>query len=166
MTESIREYIKGIPSEQLQDCLIEMDQLSVSMKTKHPLHQETDVATLYLVGEVEEVESPEEEMLVKKKVTITAIEFIDWGIIPDREYDESDGEESEWTDEQIQELVAEQVQELLDLEVGNYEHALYLSGIGANAYRAPLKKPIVMLRTGLLLRPIGADDDVKVTIVE
>jgi hypothetical protein len=166
MTEAIREYIKGLSKEKLRDCLHECDAIYMSKKKKHPYHEEFGSAVFHLVGNIEEIDPGEDALTIKDKVTITAIEFWDWGILEDLDEDEDD-EENERTEEQMQKLVADAIYELLDIRVGDYEHAYYESIQGVNLYRAPLKTPIILLRTEPLLRPEGTTDEevVEVTLV-
>ena len=164
MTEAIRNYINSLSKEKLWNCLHEGDALYMPKKNDHPLHTEKNVATFYLVGYIDEIETEEDGLNIKNKVTITAIEFWDWGILP--ETDEED-EDDELSEEQIQEVVADSITEILDIEVEDYKHAYYNSFRGLNLYRAPLKKPIVLLRTAPLLRnsEIPEEDQIEVTLI-
>jgi len=166
MTEAIREYIKGLSKEKLWVCLHEGDAINMPKKHEYPLHTERNVATFYLVGDIEEIEPGEDDLTVKDKVTITAIEFWDWGLRPES-YEDEEGEEIKWSEEEIQEIVADGISEILDLEVGDHEQAYYESYQGFNLYRAPLKTPIVLIRTAPLLRPEGMPEEegIEVTLV-
>jgi hypothetical protein len=135
-------------------------------KHDYPLHTERNVATFYLVGDIEEIEPGEDDLIYKGKVTITAIEFWDWELRPES-YEDEEAEKIEWSEEQIQEIVANGISEILDIEVGDHEYAFYEPYQGVNLYRAPLKTPIVLIRTEHLLRPEGMPEEegVEVTLV-
>jgi len=167
MTEAIRDYIKSFSLENLWDILHEGDAYYMPVKNKYPLCTEQDVASIYLVGDIERIDEEEEDdWIIRRKVTITAIEFWDWGILPDDDEDD-EGEEIVRTEEQIQEIVAEVLSQILEVEVGDYKWAFYDSFRGVNLYRAPLKTPIVLLRTTPLLRPDGLpeEEDIEVTLI-
>jgi len=166
MTEAIREYIKGLSKEKLWECLHEGDAIYMEKKNEHPFHTVHNTAVFFLVGDIEKIDPGEDLLTVKDKVTITAIEFWDWGIRSELWEDEED-EETERTEEQMQELVSDAIYEFLDLRVGDHEHALYESYHGVNLYRAPLETPIVLIRTAPLLRPEGMpeEEDIEVTLV-
>jgi len=166
MTEAIREYIKGLSKEKLWECLHEGDAIYMPKKNKYPFHSVFGSAVFFLVGDIEEIEPGEDLLTVKDKVTITAIEFWDWGILSQLCEDEED-EETERTEEEMQELVSAAIYEFLDLRVGDHELAFYESYQGVNLYRAPLETPIVLIRTAPLLRPEGMpeEEDIEVTLV-
>jgi hypothetical protein len=144
MTEAIRDYIAKMPSADGDGWRLlkrVSDKLDLEGKFKAPFFEAESVGTFYLVGEVQ-AETNEETGETTETFTITHLEFIDWGILPE------DEEEEELTDEQIAEAVQEVVNDLLDFEIGAHEHAYYNSFHGFNLYRAPLKNTIVVVRKG------------------
>jgi hypothetical protein len=166
MTEAIREYIKGLSKEKLRECLHEGDAIYMPKKNKYPFHSVKESAVFLLVGDIEKIDPGEDLLTIKDKVTITAIEFWDWGILSDC-YDDDEDEETEKAEEEMQEIITDVIYAELELEVGDYKHALYNSYQGVNLYRAPLKTPIVLIRTAPLLRPEGMpeEEDIEVTLV-
>jgi hypothetical protein len=147
MTEAIKDYIAKLPSDE-EKCWSILRKVGennhvLDSKADYPLLTEQNVATFYLVGDKETV-TDEESWEKTETFTITHLEFIDWGILPD----DDDEDVEELTEEQVTEAVQEMVRELLDLEIGDYEHSYYNSFHGYNFYIAPLKDAIVVIRKG------------------
>ena len=144
MTEQIKDYIAKMPSADDDGWRLlkrVSDKFDLDGKFQTPFFKAENVATFYLVGE-DQSDTNDETGETKETFTITHLEFIDWGILPEGE------EEEELTDEQIAEAGQEVVREVLDLEIGAHEHAFYNSFNGFNLYRAPLKNAIVVVRKG------------------
>jgi hypothetical protein len=146
MTDAIKDYIAKMPKHEhwgwqwIQKVRREED---ITGKYKNPLASFENCATFYLAGD-DNTEYNDETGERTDTFTITHLEFIDWGILPDGDDEDID----ELTEEQVAEAVQEMVRELLDLEIGEHEHAYYNSYNGWNLYRAPLKEAIVIVRKG------------------
>lgn len=146
MTDAIKDYIAKMPKHEhwgWQWIKEVRNADHLKGKISNPFHKEESVATFFLVGE-DSVETDEETGETTDTFTITHLEFLDWGILPD----DDDEEAEELSDDQIAEIVQDTVLGLLDLEIGEHEHAFYYDYIGVNLYRAPLKNAIVVVRQG------------------
>jgi hypothetical protein len=146
MTDKIKDYIRKMPSadgDAWQLLKKVSDKFDMDGKFSSPFFVAQNIATFFLVGD-DKTETNEETEEKTETFTITHLEFIDWGILPD----DNDEDVGELTKEQVAEAVQEMVLELLDLEIGEHEHAYYNSYNGWNLYRAPLKDAVVVVRKG------------------
>ena len=145
MTEAIRKYINGISEgDEWKYLKVCEDTFDRSLKRVYPYHEEKMVS-YYLAGDINYTGNEDDEEGIAL-IAITHIEFIDTGILPpDIVEDESidmDEDDEIYTLAMCQDMISNHIEESLDIEVGDYEEVP-----GAGIYRAPLKKPIVLLRS-------------------
>ena len=146
MTEAIRDYIKGLSGgDEWKYLKVCEDKFDLSLKRFYPYHEE-NMVTYYIAGDVNYTgnKDDEEGMVL---IIISHIEFIDTGILPpniqEEESEDIDEDDEIYTIEMCQDMISNHIEENLDIEVGDYEE---VPGVGI--YRAPLKKPFVLLRSG------------------
>jgi hypothetical protein len=146
MTDKIKDYIAKMPKHEhwgWQWIKEVKNGDDMSGKIKNPFHEAEGIATFFLVGD-DKTERNEETGEKTETFTITHLEFIDWGIIPDAD----DYEDIKITPEDEVEIVRQLIFDILELEVGDHKPAHYNSYNGWNLYRAPLKDAIVVVRKG------------------